>query len=163
MPPATRRYTLLLSILVEEENAVGDYVAIGYARTGGNDGLADELARQQVRHGRPSTIIPSGAIGASYWTQLMPEEFRDPLLNAPDPVVLDVYDTVLDALEEIQAFFTAEVEEADAGEAGAGVLWTASRAPINTALSQQEASAPPRQPEEGNPAGGTVRNDPQID
>lgn len=127
-----RRYTVLLSVLIEESDPTGTFTRIGYAPTGGNEGLEAEIARQQALHGWSEGVAPdlltSGAI--NQWSARLPEEFGETILSEPDPVAWSEHDTLLDALLEIQALFDRE-ETPDAPEpappAQAGVLFTATK------------------------------------
>ena len=121
MPTANRRYTVLLSVLIEEENATGSYVGIGYAPTGGNEGLEQEIAHQQTIHGWGEGTAPDIPFAnASRWSARLPEEFGETVLGEPDPVVWSEHDTLLDALLEIQAMFAWD--DADADKTPAPVL-----------------------------------------
>lgn len=118
MPTTRRRYTVLLSVLIEESDPTGTFTAIGYAPTGGNEGLEAEIARQQAIHGwalgaAPDTLLDSGASDA--WSARLPEEFGETVLSEPDPVAWSEHDTLLDALLEIQALFDLD-ETTDAAE-----------------------------------------------
>ncbi|HHW88420.1 MAG TPA: hypothetical protein GX400_19715 [Chloroflexi bacterium] len=128
-----RRYTVLFSILIEEGDPTGAFTGIGYAPTGGNEGLEAEIARQQAIHGwgegvTPESLLTSGVI--NQWSARLPEEFGETVLSEPDPVVWSEHDTLLDALLEIQALFE-RAETADAPEsappAQPGVLFMATK------------------------------------
>ena len=108
MTTTKRRYTVLLSVLIEESDATGNFTAIGYAPTGGNEGLEGEIAHQQAIHGwtegaAPDTLLTSGAV--TRWNARMPEEFSETILSEPDPVAWSEHAALLDALLEIQALF----------------------------------------------------------
>lgn len=111
MTTTRRRYTVLLSILIEEEDATGAYASIGYAPTGGNDGLEQAITRQQAIRGwteGAAPDLPFAGAAASQWSTRLPEEFGETILRAPDPVAWSEHDTLLDALLEIQAMFDME-------------------------------------------------------
>ena len=113
-----RRYTVLLSVLIEGSDPTGTFTAIGYAPTGGNEGLEAEIARQQAIRGwtqgaAPDTLLTSSAIDA--WSVRLPEEFDEIVLSEPEPVAWSEHDTLLDALLEIQALFDLD-ETTDAAE-----------------------------------------------
>ncbi|HHY55228.1 MAG TPA: hypothetical protein GYA08_07300 [Chloroflexi bacterium] len=106
MTTPQRRYTVIVSVLVEESDATGAFTSIGYAPTGGNEGLEDEIARQQAIHGWREGVAPDLPLtGASRWDARLPEEFGETILSEPDPVVWSEHDALLDALLEIQALF----------------------------------------------------------
>jgi hypothetical protein len=112
MTTTRRRYTVLLSVLIEESDPTGTFTAIGYAPTGGNDGLEREIARQQAIHGwsqgTASDALSITGDTVSRWSALLPEEFGEIILSEPDPVVWSEHETLLDALLEIQALFDLE-------------------------------------------------------
>lgn len=114
MPAPQRRYSVVLSIRIEEEDAAGNLTGLGYAPTGGNDGLDQEVARQAALYGWGNAAeTPEDRIGtvAGKWTVRMPEEFGETILSNPDPVVWSEHDSLLDALLEIQAIFAVDEEE----------------------------------------------------
>ncbi len=121
MPAPARRYKVMLSILIEEEDAAGKFVGIGYATTGGNDGLEQEVTREaaQIGWGEIGEAAPEGRVGhvAGNWLVRMPEEFGETILSEPDPVVWSEHDTLLDALLEIQAIFAVDESEDESEEA----------------------------------------------
>jgi hypothetical protein len=107
MTPTQRRYTVVLSVLIEEEDANGRTVSIGYAPTGGNDGLEQAIARQLSVRGWTEGAAPDLPFGdaARRWDARLPEEFGETILSEPDPVAWSEHDSLLDALLEIQALF----------------------------------------------------------
>jgi hypothetical protein len=121
MTPTKRRYTVLLSVLIEEEDANGRTVSIGYAPTGGNDGLEQAIARQLSMRGWTEGAVPDLPFSdaARRWDARLPEEFGETILSEPDPVAWSEHDTLLDALLEIQAMFDLEDPEAPAAPADA--------------------------------------------
>lgn len=133
MTTTRRRYTVLLSVLIEESDATGTFTGIGYAPTGGNEGLEGEIAHQQAIHGwtegaTPDALLTSGAV--TRWNARLPEEFSETILSEPDPVAWSEHDTLLDALLEIQALFDLEAP-AESSEpeqpAQPGVIFTATK------------------------------------
>lgn len=154
MPATRRRYTVLLSILIEESDPTGAFTAVGYAPTGGNEGLEAAIARQQAIHGwtqgaAPDALLSGGAIDA--WSVRLPEEFGETVLSEPDPVAWSEHDTLLDALLEIQALFELD-ETADAAEpappAQPGVFFAATKATDPEEAAQRLHAELQRQSEE---------------
>ncbi len=114
MPAPKRRYTVMLSVWIEEEDAAGNFTGLGYAPTGGNDGLNQEVDRQAALYGWGNAgETPNERLGtvAGSWTVRMPEEFGETILSDPDPLVWSEHDSLLDALLEIQAIFAADEPE----------------------------------------------------
>ena len=135
MTTTKRRYTVLLSVLIEEEDATGRTVSIGYAPTGGNEGLEQEIAHQQTVRGWTEGDAPDLPFidAARRWDARLPEEFGETILSEPDPVAWSEHDSRLDALLEIQAMFDLEepAEPADAAPpelpAKPGVIFMATK------------------------------------
>lgn len=134
MTTTRRRYTVLLSVLIEESDATGTYTGIGYAPTGGNEGLEGEIAHQQAIHGwtegaAPDALITGAAV--SRWNARLPEEFGETVLSEPDPVAWSIQDTLLDALLEIRDLFELYEEPTEAADpvppAQPGVIFTATK------------------------------------
>lgn len=135
MMTTKRRYTVLLSVLIEEEDANGRTVSIGYAPTGGNDGLEQAIARQLSVRGWTEGAAPDLPFGdaARRWDARLPEEFGETILGEPDPVAWSEHDSLLDALLEIQALFDLDDLEEPADTATPepstqpGVIFTATK------------------------------------
>lgn len=152
MTSTKRRYTVLLSVLIEEEDATGRYDSIGYAPTGGNDGLEHAIARQQSMRGWTESAAPDLSFAEAIvnrWDSRLPEEFGETILSEPDPVAWSEHNSLLDALLEIQAFFYGDTpEEPAAPPSKPAVLFTAIKVTDAKETAQQMYAALQRQLEE---------------
>jgi hypothetical protein len=155
MTPTQRRYTVVLSVLIEEEDANGRTVSIGYAPTGGNDGLEQAIARQLSVRGWTEGAAPDLPFGdaARRWDARLPEEFGETILSEPDPVAWSEHDSLLDALLEIQALFEL------GGDRGAGETPRRRRHPPSRASSSWRPKSPtPKKPRNGSTQSYSARS-----